>query len=196
MHLLVEAACIDLPGAPGGRELRLPHRMRQRYRRDVANFTKIVAATDFSEDSTLALGVCRRDRAALRREIIMLHVDQALPPVMVSPEIGPVMDVGAMTRIAEEQRMMAQKELDKIVNRLRDGGLKARSMLKVGSPFLEIIHAARSENADLIVMGTHGRTGIAHVLMGSVAERVVQKAHCPVLTIRHPDRKFKHPLDK
>jgi nucleotide-binding universal stress UspA family protein len=69
-------------------------------------------------------------------------------------------------------------------------------MLKVGSPFLEIIHAAQTDGADLIVMGTHGRTGIAHVLMGSVAERVVQKAHCPVLTIRHPDRKFKHPLDK
>ena len=115
-----------------------------------------------------------------------LHVDQALPPVMVSPEIGPVMDVGAMTRIAEEQRMMAQKELDKIVNRMRDSGLKARSMLKVGSPFLEDHSCCANQGADLIVMGTHGRTGIAHVLMGSVAERVVQKAHCPVLTIRHP----------
>ena len=47
-----------------------------------------------------------------------------------------------------------------------------------------------------IVLGTHGRTGLAHVLMGSVAERVVQKSPCPVLTVRHPDRKFKHPLDK
>src|SRR5260370_530654 len=46
------------------------------------------------------------------------------------------------------------------------------------------------------VLGTHGRSGLAHVLMGSVAERVVRKAHCPVLTVRHPDRKFKHPLDK
>ncbi len=69
-------------------------------------------------------------------------------------------------------------------------------LLKVGSPFLEILHTAQSENADLIVLGTHGRTGLAHVLMGSVAERVVQKAPCAVLTIRHPDRKFKHPLDK
>jgi nucleotide-binding universal stress UspA family protein len=170
--------------------------MPQRYRRGVANFTKIVAATDFSEDSTLALTYAEEIARRFGSEMILLHVDQALPPVMVSPEIGPVMDVGAMTRIAEEQRMMAQKELDKIVNRLREAGLKARSMLKVGSPFLEIIHVARAENADLIVMGTHGRTGIAHVLMGSVAERVVQKAHCPVLTIRHPDRKYKHPLDK
>ncbi len=101
-----------------------------------------------------------------------------------------------MSRIAEEQRLLAQKELDKIVGRLRDGGLKARSLLRVGAPFLEIINAAQTENADLIVMGTHGRSGLAHVLLGSVAERVVQKAACPVLTVRHPDRKFKHPLDK
>ena len=106
-----------------------------------------------------------------------------------------MMDVGAMSRIGEEQRLLAQRELDKIVTRLRDSGLRARSMLKVGSPFLEIIHTAKAENVDLIVMGTHGRSGLAHVLMGSVAERVVQKAHCPVLAVRHPDRKFKHPLE-
>ena len=145
----------------------------------MANFTKIISATDFSEDSTLAISYAEEIARRFGAEILLLHVDQALPPVMVSPEIGPVMDVGAMTRIAEEQRMMAQKELDKIVNRMRDAGLKARSMLKVGSPFLEIIHAAQAEGADLIVMGTHGRTGIAHVLMGSVAERVVQKAALP-----------------
>jgi nucleotide-binding universal stress UspA family protein len=104
--------------------------------------------------------------------------------------------MGAMSRIAEEQRVLAQRELDKTVTRIRDDGLKARSMLKVGSPFLEIITTAQSEGADLIVLGTHGRSGLAHVLLGSVAERVVRKSPCPVLTIRHPDRKFKHPLDK
>lgn len=164
--------------------------------RFVPTFTKILSATDFSEDSNLAISFAEELARRFSAEIILLHVDQPLPPVMVSPDMGPVMDVGAMTRIAEDQRVLAQKELDKIVNRMRDSGLKARSMLKVGSPFLEVIHAAQSEGSDLIVMGTHGRTGLAHVLMGSVAERVVQKAPCPVLTIRHPDRKFKHPLDK
>ena len=177
-------------------KFRLLQPQAQRYGPLVANFTKIVSATDFSEDSNLAIGYAEEMARRFGAEIILLHVDQALPPVMVSPEIGPVMDVGAMTRIAEDQRVLAQKELDKIVNRMREGGLKARSMLKVGSPFLEVIHAAQAEGADLIVMGTHGRTGIAHVLMGSVAERVVQKAGCAVLTVRHPDRRFKHPLDK
>ena len=159
-------------------------------------FNKILSATDFSEDSSLALSYAEELARRFNSELIVLHVDQPLPPVMVSPDMGPVMDVGAMTRIAEEQRLLAQKELDKIINRMRDSGLKARSLLKVGSPFLEVIRTAQSEGAELIVMGTHGRTGLAHVLMGSVAERVVQKAPCPVLTIRHPDRKFKHPLDK
>jgi len=162
----------------------------------VAKFNKIVAATDFSEDSALALDYAEDLARKFGAEIILLHVDQPLAPVMISPEIGPAMDVGAMSRIAEEQRLIAQRELDKIVQRLRDSGLKARSLLKVGAPFLEILRAAVGENASLVVMGTHGRTGLAHVLMGSVAERVVQKSPIPVLTIRHPDRKFKDALEK
>jgi nucleotide-binding universal stress UspA family protein len=162
----------------------------------VPTFSKIVAATDFSEDSTLALTYAEELARKFAAEVVLLHVDQPLAPVMMTPELGPAMDVGAMGRIAEEQRMLAQKELDKIAGKLREGGLKVKVHLKVGSPFLEILHTAQGENADLIVLGTHGRTGLAHVLMGSVAERVVQKASCPVLTIRHPDRKFKHPLDK
>lgn len=124
-----------------------------------------------------------------------MHVDQPLAPVMVG-DLSPGLDMGTVNRIAEEQRLMALKELDQVIARLREAGLKARSLMRVGAPFLEIIHSAQGEAADLIVMGTHGRTGLAHVLMGSVAERVVNKASCPVLTIRHPDRKFKHPLDK
>lgn len=174
----------------------LPPDLSRRIVRIVPTFNKVLSTTDFSEDSTLALGYAEEIARRFSAEIILLHVDQPLPPVMVSPEIGPMMDVGAMSRIAEEQRLLAQRELDAIVNRLRVGGFRARSLLKVGSPFLEIVNTAQAEGVDLIVMGTHGRTGLAHVLMGSVAERVVQKAHCPVLTIRHPDRKFKHPLDK
>lgn len=178
------------------RPAHLPAAKRQRIVRFVPNIAKILAATDFSEDSELALTYAEDLARKLGAEIVLLHVDQPLAPVMVSPDLGPAMDVGAMSRIAEEQRLLAQRELDKIVQRIRDSGLKARSLLKVGSPFLEILHASQSENIDLIVLGTHGRTGLAHVLMGSVAERVVQKSAVPVLTIRHPDRKFQHPLDR
>jgi nucleotide-binding universal stress UspA family protein len=161
----------------------------------VVTFTKLLAATDFSDDSNYALEYAEELARRFSAEILVMHVDQPLTPVMVS-ELSPGLDVGAMSRIAEEQRLSALQQLDRITARLRDGGLKSRSLLKVGAPFLEIITVAHGENADLIVLGTHGRSGLAHVLMGSVAERVVRKAHCPVLTIRHPDRVFKHPLDK
>jgi nucleotide-binding universal stress UspA family protein len=173
----------------------LNHESR-RIVRNVATFTKIIAATDFSDDSVRAMQYAEELARKFAAEIIVMHVDQPLAPVMLTPEFGPGLDTGTISRIAEEQRLLAQRELDKIVGRLRDGGLKAKSMLRVGAPFVEIINAAQTENADLIVMGTHGRSGLTHVLMGSVAERVVRKAPCAVLTVRHPDRKFKHPLEK
>lgn len=169
--------------------------LRPAYRRDVPTFTKILAATDFSDDSNYALGFAEELARRFGAEITVLHVDQPLAPVMVS-ELDPGLDFGAMSRIAEEQRSMALAILEKTSTRLREAGMKARGLLKVGAPFLEIIRTAQAENFDLIVLGTHGHTGLAHVLMGSVAERVVRKAPCPVLTVRHPERKFKHPLDK
>ena len=62
-----------------------------------------------------------------------------------------------------------------------------------GVPFVEIIRTAKEKNADLIVIGTHGRTGIDHMLFGSTAEKVVRKAHCPVLTVRIAGKEFKMP---
>jgi nucleotide-binding universal stress UspA family protein len=86
----------------------------RRYGFRVPTFSKIVAATDFSEDSNLALGYAQELALKFSSDIVLLHVDQPLAPVMMTPELGPAMDVGAMGRIAEEQRMLAQKELDKI----------------------------------------------------------------------------------
>jgi nucleotide-binding universal stress UspA family protein len=63
----------------------------------------------------------------------------------------------------------------------------------VGRPFMEILGYAKDRHVDLIVIGTHGRSGLRHVLLGSVAERVVRKAPCPVLTIRHPEHDFVMP---
>ena len=65
--------------------------------------------------------------------------------------------------------------------------------MRRGAPFLEIIRYAKENDVDLIVLGTHGRSGLAHVLLGSVAERVVRKSPCPVLTVRHPEHEFVMP---
>ena len=144
---------------------------------------KILFATDFSDDSINAQRFAEELARKFGSEIIVLHVDQPLAPVMVS-ELGPAFDVSAMNQIAEEQRLSAQRQLDKIVTQLRDAQLKARSLMRVGAPFLEIIHAARTEAVDLIVLGTHGRRGINHLLMGSVAEAVARIAPAPVLLVR------------
>jgi nucleotide-binding universal stress UspA family protein len=66
-------------------------------------------------------------------------------------------------------------------------------LFKEGEPFLEIIQMVKKESVELIVMGTHGRTGLDHVLFGSTAEKVVRRSPCPVLTVRLPGRKFTMP---
>jgi nucleotide-binding universal stress UspA family protein len=81
-------------------------------------------------------------------------------------------------------KTIAQPMLEILQNRISKGGVKSSTVVTKGTPYLEIIKKARKEGTDLIVMGTHGRTGAKHVLMGSVAERVVRMAPCPVLTVK------------
>ena len=71
--------------------------------------------------------------------------------------------------------------------------IPAKKVIRTGAAFVEIIDYARSESMDLIIIGTHGRTGLEHILIGSVAERVIRKAPCPVLTVRPKSRQFKMP---
>jgi nucleotide-binding universal stress UspA family protein len=84
----------------------------------------------------------------------------------------------------EEVKKTEQMKLNTLTEEVRYQGVKVHAIFNEGKPFLEILRAAEEIQADLTVMGTHGRTGLAHVLIGSVAERVVRKAPCPVLTVR------------
>ena len=97
---------------------------------------------------------------------------------------------GIRQNVVEERQKKFQEQLNIVLSREMKSSLKIEEMIKIGVPFLEIIKAAKEKEVDLIVMGTHGRTGLAHVLIGSVAEKVVHHAHCPVLTIKHPQYKF------
>jgi nucleotide-binding universal stress UspA family protein len=85
-----------------------------------------------------------------------------------------------------EQQRSAREQLNKVCQRLQKRGVKCKAVLATGSVYQCIANTARQMKADLIVVGTHGRTGLSHVLLGSVAERVVQTAPCPVLTVRSP----------
>ncbi len=71
--------------------------------------------------------------------------------------------------------------------------MQVEALVVQGIPFAEIISIAKKNKVDMIVMGTHGRTGLAHIMIGSVSEKVVRKAHCPVLTVRQSDHKFVMP---
>jgi nucleotide-binding universal stress UspA family protein len=84
----------------------------------------------------------------------------------------------------QELETAAQRKLEQALNRVQEVGLQGDSAIVYGVPFQGIIDTARDQHADLIVMGTHGRTGLRHVLVGSVAEKVVRLAPCPVLVTR------------
>jgi len=86
--------------------------------------------------------------------------------------------------IAASNRAWAQKELDKLVAKAKTSGVRAKAAVLEGAAYDQIVRFARSKRADLIVMGTHGRSGIAKLFLGSVAGRVVAGASCPVLTVR------------
>ncbi len=151
-------------------------------------FRKILAPTDFSKNAgealEIAVDLAKRYEATLH----LLHVDQL--PAFAFPEGAVVAGPDTMLAITEAgaQGLAAAK-----ADAERLGATRVTVQSVMGTPFADIVRVAREEKADLIVMGTHGRTGLAHALLGSVAEKVVRKAPCPVLTVRPTQHKFVHP---
>ena len=100
--------------------------------------------------------------------------------------------INAMTPQIPDDKTLAQlktKLLDCIPEEIRDD-MDVEALVVQGIPFVEIISTAKKNDVDMIVLGSHGRTGITHMMMGSVSEKVVRKAPCPVLTVRKSDHKF------
>jgi nucleotide-binding universal stress UspA family protein len=150
---------------------------------------RILVPTDFSKHSHNALGYAAAFAEKFGAELFLLHVVQDLAlfiPEAVSvapPAVPPIEQMTAAVREA----------LDRLVRENDLGRLTVHCEVREGTPFYEIIQFAREAEIDLIIMGTHGRSGLAHVLLGSVSERVVRKAPCPVLTVRDPEHEFVHP---
>lgn len=148
---------------------------------------QILIPTDFSDASTIAVRYGKAFAESFDARLHLLHVQEE--PVVTAIAEGFYLPSGAFA----EMKNAALAKLDEIVTQAEMGALKPHVILRKGSPFVEIIRCARELNIDLIVMGTHGRGPIAHMLMGSVAERVVRKAPCPVLTVRNPEHEFVMP---
>jgi nucleotide-binding universal stress UspA family protein len=150
---------------------------------------RILVPTDFSKWSQNALtyGVAFAERFGA--DIHLLHVVQDL--ALFIPEA--VMLAPPLTPPIEQFVTAARAALERVVTELALPAVRIHPEVAEGVPFDEIIRCARARDIDLIVMGTHGHTGLAHMLLGSVAEKVVRKAPCPVLTVRHPEHEFVHP---
>ena len=145
-------------------------------------FARILHATDFSTASRPALA---KAIALARQNRAPLTIVHALPPPII-PVGGEIAYVppGTYEAIDQSARQYARKQLAALTARARKAGVRATALLLDGTPHDQIARAARRARADVVVIGTHGRTGLAKVLMGSVAERVVRFAPCPVLTVR------------
>jgi len=140
-------------------------------------FRTIVVPTDFSDCAQMAL-LYAMDLVEPDGRIVLCHVVDDLP--LSYGYVGVAFTAGDIrTRISEE----AEKELQSVVPSNPDR-IRIETHLLHGAPQREILKLVGSVQADLVVMGTHGRSGLEHALMGSVAERVIRKAPCPVLVVR------------
>jgi len=151
---------------------------------------RVLFPSDFSELSLHGLKYARGFAEMYGTPLHVIHVvDEAAQYWMAmgpnSLPVGPT---------CEELVDISKKELEKFVaEHLADLKVPLVTSVLAGRPFMEIIRYAREKDIGLLVIGTHGRSGLTHVLLGSVAEKVVRKAPCPVLTIRHPDHEFEMP---
>lgn len=141
---------------------------------------RVLVPIDFSDSARAILAYAvdlARDRGA---EVTLLHV-VAVPVAPFDPAYG----VSAGPKVLQEMQAAAEKGLATLAAEAKaPEGVKLRTRVVSGAPFREIVHEAREGGFDLVVIGTHGRTGLRHVFLGSVAENVVRLAPCPVLTLR------------
>lgn len=140
---------------------------------------KILVPVDFSELSKQAFFAAADLARKMYAKLIVMHVIDYVPgsPFFQEPGLPSTREYLVDVRINKE------KELDKLTEDERVRGVPMHSLFVVGVAEKEIVERARRYRADLIVMSTHGRTGVSHFLLGSVAEQVVRKASCPVLTL-------------
>lgn len=150
---------------------------------------RILVPFDFSEHSKCALDYACAFAERFGSELHLLNVVHEYYPI--------VPEAGVIPPEADFDRERVAAAVEATLKKYPPAGTHSTSHVVrhvcVGQPFVEIIRYAREQECDLIVIGSHGRTGLSHVLMGSVAERVVRKAGCPVLTVRPGQHGFVMP---
>jgi nucleotide-binding universal stress UspA family protein len=142
---------------------------------------KLLAPTDFSDTSEETVLRASELAQHFEAELMVAHVIPPIPTLPSDPHYN--FEVPAYQDALREN---AQRQLDETITGLVQKNVKAKGLLSHGDPAKEIVRIARDEGIDMIVIATHGLTGWQHIVFGSVAEKVVRFAECPVLTIRGP----------
>ncbi len=136
---------------------------------------RILVPTDFSAFSLKALDYAVEFARSHRAELLLLHVVEPIRYTRMIPDVSALL---------EHHRAQAQLQLAELEKRIKTRYRKCRSEIHFGVPYEVIAEVAETAKADLIIIATHGHTGLYHLFLGSVAERVVRLAKCPVLTVR------------
>jgi nucleotide-binding universal stress UspA family protein len=148
---------------------------------------KILVPIDFSDYSKNALKYAAQFAKQFNAKIYLIYV--------VEPMIYPAdfsMGQVAIPSADIDLHSRAEEELKKLSKDIINGNSQVEILIKTGKPFVEIIETASANDIDLIIIATHGHTGVEHLLFGSTAEKVVRKAPCPVLTLREPVKGFQY----
>jgi len=150
----------------------------------------VLVATDFGEAADKALVYAKALATRFGAHLHVLHVSNSIYLAALGAEAYAAMSPDLQARLEED----ARRELDaRVVDSDSRGPATTRTIITSSSPALTIVDYAKDHDIDLIVLGTHGRGTIGQILMGSVAERVVRTAPCPVLTVRQPEHEFAWP---
>jgi nucleotide-binding universal stress UspA family protein len=148
----------------------------------------ILFPTDFSNGARAAMDHAVSLATDYHARLVLLYVVQD-----ISIAEWYIPSSLSVNDLLEDMQKSASQEMDKWALEVSANAKDVEKMVVRGVPFVEIIRTAREKQADLIVIGTHGRTGIDHLLFGSTAEKVVRKAPCPVLTVRSVGKEFTMP---
>ena len=141
---------------------------------------RILHPSDFSSASVAAFTRAVESAKASGAELILVHVMSPVVPLAGDGYVSP----RVYEDLQKAARAQGQKGLDALLAKAKKARVRATGLLLEGTAWEQIVRAARSKRADMIVMGTHGRSGLARFFLGSVAERVIGTAPCPVLTVR------------
>ena len=148
-------------------------------------FSKILVPIDFSDFSKSALKYAVTFAQHYHAKLVLIYV---MEPIIYPPDFS--MGQITLPTVNFEMDQRAKEELDKLAETEIGSLVEVQTIIKTGKPFVEIIDSAKEEDVDLIIISTHGHSGVEHILFGSTADKVVRKSPCPVLTLREPIKGF------